>query len=687
MDEINANCETGCIDGLTDKLLNESDVNHRRPTSWVCLDEKTIQICWEILYKNSLAHACRSIKYNYLFKMPFQLFTQEGEEMHLTSEFSVFFENHFKKFARDFLDAFMVIGVVPCVIMQDANGFEYPQVLAPNTYLLQIAYVNETGKRYYRAWRQRKHSINQKRNKNKGFFGNESSMGSRRFQGGRAFSGLGGAISDAFNSNQNSNEILNNVSNNWYVDDDILVIDGLGHDPMSDGNILSPMSAVIPDLVFTNTLTDTFIQAQMQMVDPIFITQHHKMAEPEEQLDPELKQNLPPVFDTDELSYQVRKNKELDKEQTEALKAQYKSIRLNRVRNTSNEANKANIVYTDKTIELPKGLEYVRGDGLERYAGTQFFGQRDRLEESIARAFGISMSMLKINSVARGMQESIKENFRNRISDDAEMLATHITYIFNEIYGNGETLLDIGLLRRKEVIDDTQFSKIPKSKSGNEYSKVDVVSTQSVAPIDDNVKIFKDQGNISIDRHNQTIKDRQEKIRALRKKNVEHRKQAEPEATTKKRKRRTFGNVIVSINVAIHTDGKTAKHAWDVGAINTETYHSILRAKIGLGRLPSKPNPDYLDQVVSNTIRAPGSEPPRADAYMPESELLGTTAKKFNQEKEPAPGMLLEAVEKKKATPEDIKDLNKNKAETPTKKKKKKTKKSKEESDSSSDSD
>jgi hypothetical protein len=677
MDEIQSSLrDTACIDGITEELLTHDESRRKRPQTWACLNESIIRICWDILFKNSMAHGCRTIKSNYLFKPAFQIFTQNGKELHMTPEFGDYFERYYKQFGKDFLDALMVIGVVPYDLVQQENGHFYPRIPAPNTYIIQMTYATESEKRYYRVWRPKKYSVQYSNQKNHGY-GFASGMSVPHMVGGRAFSGLGGSFTDAMHGQLSGNSFAA-AADQWYWDRDMYVIDGLGFDPGVDGTINSPLSAIIPDMVFMNSLSDKMQQAEEQMINPLILMQYHKNVDAETAIDPKVAHNLP-VFDSDEFALQTKKNTEMVQEQVVALQQQFAVLRRIEKKMGSAEYDAGDrdprelMEVSPRVISLPRGLEFVRGDGLERHVGNKFLHQQDVTHDAIARQFGIPLTMLKNIGVLRGFQEAHRENFRNQLGEDATLLGNYMTFIFNEIYGQNTYLMDTGLLRRKEVVDDTNFTDLPRGHGKLQDVKIDVESTAPLAPVDaeSTKEMFKEKGAApQPDEAIVTDKDKREAVRELKRKNVEFRKGAieeGPEGSTRMRNKSKskFSSYVITIPVAIHAEAKVAKHAWDVGAIDLETYQTILRSKVGLGRMPFKKNPKFIEDIINTTIRASGSEPPRVDSQKPEGEDLGVTAKKFEQEKKPAPGMMAEAVKKKKLTVREVKEVERPKGLDP----------------------
>jgi hypothetical protein len=698
MNEINGGDDASSIDRITDDLLTRDKSNKKYPQSWSRLNETIIRICWGILLKDSMAHACRTVKNNYLFKAPFQLFNQNGKELHMTPSFAEYFEKYYKQFGRDFLDAVMVLGVVPFSLVQQENGHRYPSIPAPNTYAIQMTYVAETERRYYRVWRPKSYSINFSKTKQIGMF--SSSTNAPNMVGGRAFSGLGGNFSEDL-SRQLAGNSMSCTDTNWYVDENIYVIDGLGYDPGVDGTVNSPLSAIIADMVFTNSLADRMLQAEEQMTNPIFMMQHHKNVDADTDIDPNVVHNLP-VFDSDELSLQAQRSLEMVQEQKVALQKQFALIRKIERKMATGEFGQGDadmrekLLVAPRVISVPKGMEYVRGDGIERHAGNKFMHQQDLMADAIARVFGIPLTMLKNVGTLRGFQEAHRENFRNQIGEDANLLGTHMTCIFNEIYGHNTQLLDLGLVRCKEVIDDTYFTRLPRGYGSNQETKIDVQTSKPLAPVDSKIQMFEETTTTSSTSDTKeeliTEKDKAQSVKEMKKRNAEYRKsivEKGPEGSSRIRNMTNSYDIsyVITIPVAIHAEAKVAKHAWDVGAIDLETYQSILRSKVGLGRMPFKPNPDFVEDVVNTTIRATGSEPPRVDSQKPEGEDLGTTSKKFEQERQPGPGMLTEAVRKRKLTVKEVQetvnppksgDKEKKKPTTPSAPKKRKVEKDKE---------
>jgi hypothetical protein len=160
MNEVRDRVDPAGIDAFTQELLARDEGKRKRPHHWVCLDATAIAICWDILLKNSTSHSCRAVKNSYLFTAPFRISIRDGKELHLKPEVADEFEQCYTKFAQDFLDCVMVMGIVPFCLVQLDNGHYVPRIPAPDTYVIQMAYATEDERRYYRVWRPKMYSIN-----------------------------------------------------------------------------------------------------------------------------------------------------------------------------------------------------------------------------------------------------------------------------------------------------------------------------------------------------------------------------------------------------------------------------------------------------------------------------------------------------------------------------------------------
>jgi hypothetical protein len=339
---------------------------------------------------------------------------------------------------------------------------------------------------------------------------------------------------------------------------------------------------------------------------------------------------------------------------------------------TTSEANRnAEVDRTswDHFARVPRGFEGWNTTSNLHHVGTKYMQQREKLEDIICRAFGVPYSMVTVAGNIRGFHDAFRENFRNRLGEDAYMLESRMTTIFNDIYSNNQTLLTEAIYRRKPVVDDSKFTDLPKGRGKFQSDKIDVERDGPLAPVNDPVDMFVESVKAKPQEAPVTSKERSAIIAALKRENKKYRAKitskeqrlaaaAEKEKSgTKNKGKKRFtvtGGMsvvfIINIPVDIHADAKMVKHACDVGAINPDQYREYLRFKIGVGRIPYKPDPAYLRSIQDFVMRTTGSEPPRVDAQKPESEDLGPLGSTYQRAVVPAVSGIVEAIKKRKVS-------------------------------------
>jgi hypothetical protein len=669
MNEVNTAQGAQAIDAVVKEACETASTNTKRPYYWKCLDENVIRICWGILRKNSLANHCRTLMHTYLFKSPFEVYKLDGDRIHFTPSFADNFDKHFKQFSKDFMDALFVIGVVPFDLIQKENELFYPHVPPPGTYVIQKTYVAETGKSYYRVWRSKKFSI--KHNTEQGdaryFWNSHLQNVAPPLNSARAYSGLGGSFSELLEGDFHMK--YKDLSQDWYLDKDIYVFDGFGFDPDVDGTINSPLSALIADVVYANSMADIMNTAERRMVNPMLVLQHHKTENPKNDLDPSVEHNVP-VYDSNDTGYQGSVAQENIRKELVALQEQmnYANTMSDAAFSSENrrvyQKLREKVIHMENLIKVPLGLEYVNTSRMESGAGSKYLALLDRLNRTITRVFGFPYSMVDNDSGnLRGVQDSYRDHFRNELGKNAETIGKYITFIVNRIWGNIDNYLESGLTNRKPIVDDTHFADIPRRTCATR-TKITVNDSKKPLPFPDpDMQIFKEPVDLSSASDQYSQEDRKKRIHSLMQKNKDYqdtlRGEKGPEGTSIDANdlKENKNALIIILPVATHMDAKHLKHAADIEAIDFERYQECMRAKASLGRTPFKRKSSMIQDLLKEINLTPGSEPPRADTTLPESENLGPSAKKRKVEMTPSPAILTEAARRGIITPEQAKEV------------------------------
>jgi len=403
------------------------------------------------------------------------------------------------------------------------------------------------------------------------------------------------------------------------------------------------------------------------MLNPYYIIQNHKNVD--EGSKPGMIRELHlPVYSSDELM-RTTKDDKMTEEQLAAFNHQLMCMSEAARHYTSAESTRApkeRLVY-DRFARVPRGFEYAHVSGGEQHVGTKYAAQRSLLDDTIARMFGLSVAMLKPEGNQRGFLDAFRDNFRNRLCEDAVQLGSYISYIFNQIYAADAMLLVEALDRRKPVIDTSHFTDLPAGHGRMQTDKIDVECNVGLAPPDAPNDLFLESVPARPQELPETRKEKAAAIVELKRKNADF-KRAMTEAMTEQGpadahggstrfNRPAKGMFIVTIPVDIHADAKIVKHAFDMGAYTLEEYQQYLRYKMGIGRIPLKEDPAFMNEVVEMVMRTTGSEPPRADTIKPESEDLGAHGTTYKRSLTPSVGVLAAAVKRRRISASTAKEV------------------------------
>lgn len=738
--------EAMAIDGFSDTIGDISTTNRKqiRPIRWFTIDYNLIQTLRKINYQNSLAARCRTYIQDHLFSNDFLLFNSSGKEMKMTSEFRKFFYNRYTPFAMAAIDCIMTMGFIPVVLRQHHNGHMFPVVPADDTYVVQVGYSLDTEKRYYRVWRPKMFKLTGKNNKSSndtsadlaGFLSGfvpktPMGMAGSSKSGLTGFGGYGGMIQGATGMSGTGG-----VQENWFIDETVNIIDGFGHDPTVYGELTSPLRAILEDYNFTNTLADRLLISEYLMTNPVHLLQHHKDKDPDEKIDVSTgKQAF--NFDADEFNMQVSDNLSMTQKQISTLNAQMRMIASMNERNrtssgiaSTNKDISEGVEVAPNLIVYPKGLESVKGEGLERFVGNKYVTIRQLFDDNLSAIFGIPLAIMRNVGNLRGNQTEQTNIFRQTIKKYAKMVSMILTIAFNEAYAGEEDKLEDNLFRKKAVVDDTSFTKL-KQTSGSPIeilkdntgklplptnlstifegpNQLDLGKTTNL-PTDSNSAVFSADPEVNtrkiIEELQRKNREYEKKIREMEKrKRDDDQSEDDSENNPPSKKRKTFsGNfemdnevisnkvlkkdkgkskdqIIIKVDITSFMDAKLVKHAYDAGAIGTEDYQRLLRNRLDFSEFSYKKPTKTSEQILAESFRAVGSEPPREDAMQPESENLSILASKFEKTKNIPSGILIdlaqqqgdieklsEKKDKERAALEQEKEREKEKTDSKTK--------------------
>lgn len=759
--------ESLAIDGFSDSIGGISTTNRKqiRPIRWFTIDYDLIQTLRKINHRNSLAMRCRTYIQDHLFSNDFLIYNSKGKEMKMTPEFKKFFYKWYRPFGMAAIDCIMTLGFIPVVLRQHRNGHMYPVVPADDTYVVQVGYALDTEKRYYRVWRPKMFKLTGKDEKNTsdtsaelaGFlsgFVPKIPMGAKGGMGGNGLSGLGGYGGLIQGSSGMAG--TGGVQENWFIDETVNIIDGFGHDPTVYGELTSPLRSILDDFTFTNTLGDRLLVSEYIMTNPTHLLQYHKDKDPDEKIDVSTGRQAF-NFDADEFNLQSSEHMEMTKKQISTLSQQMRMVAMaqEKGRTTDGLSKLEKSIQNGMTVApnlvvYPKGLESVKGEGLERFVGNKYVTIRQLFDDNLSAIYGIPLAIMRNVGNLRGNQTEQTNIFRQTLKKYAKMLSEILTIAFNEAYSGEEEKLEDNLFRKKAVVDDTGFTKIVfKSKTG---AKVEVMKDESdTIPIPkDTDVIFENSKQISfgadserktgganaptfsndreknmrkiieeLQKNNKEYKDRlkeleREKKEKEKEKNSRHdnmddeygggsgggKKRKRSEFSSESSKNESFGRnkrikrgdekdqVIIKVDITSFMDAKMVKHAYDSGAITTEDYQRLLRNRLDFTDFDYKKPNATAERILAETFKAVGSAPPREDAMEPESENLGSMAKRFEQTQNVPSGLLIDLAQKngnvKELANEKDAERVKKDAEKEKKKKEKETKSKKKDAPKSS---
>lgn len=662
--------------------------------------------------RNPLASRCRTYIMDSLFTHDFMVLTDKGKEMEMSPQYRNFFYKRYRKFSMDAIDCIMTMGFIPVSLVQASNKHYYPIVPAEGTYVVEVGYDLDTEKLRYRVWRPKIFWITggraqQGHRENAGYSAFVASMaptaapGCSFASGARDCAGAGGVGGQIFGGRGVYGS--GRSQENWFVDESIGIIDGLGYDPSVFGEINSPLRAILEDLDLTNTLGDRLKESEWMMTNPVHLLQYHKDKDPDS--NQTMTFNTKAFnYDGDEFTESVRGEMEMTQKQIHAISRKLDAARRARELrmreygcSTEQEKVTEELMATENLVPFPKGLEHVKGEGLERFVGNKYIPVRELCDDNLSAIYGIPLAIMRNVGNLRGNQQEQTNIWRQTLIKYAKMLGDILTISFNEAYIKDEKKLEGNLFPKKPVVDDTKFNRVHQAKDGKARIAVLPDATGIIPPPPDAKDIFKNANGVlfltpddylknpdgeAVTNQNKLFHDQ---IRDLIEENKKYKQMVkdleqdaheqkqgrgkagsgaggddDSDAATGKRKRlgtkrgtsrrlaKTDSNsvgVVIRLNVTSFMDAKLLKHAVDAGAIDLPSYQRYLRNRLNVPGAPANLT-QTGKQILAQQFLAPGSKPPREDAMEPESENLGNMAKGFQKDKKVPPGVLLDIAQK-----------------------------------------
>ena len=652
--------------GVDGGIINAMPDERMRPLQWRKIDMARVMRLWNIHTRDALAKRCRDYVINHLMSSELEVLNGDGEVMAFDSGFANFFQHKYKEFCIAAYDMYMVLGVVPVVIMQHANGQFFPVVPKIGTFELETAYAIDTEKLYFRVRRQKalkvwrdeadpnvgmpaRYAANRMRENVHVIHTGETPPAAQGVNG----LGTGVAPGDA----------------GWIVDGSVSVITGLGADPSIEGELCSPLASIEQDIVRADNLLRFMMMGQYRMVNPPMTMQYHKTENPDT-----LDQYRPMVggagYDPDTIFSSP------DAHNVVATDAQLRAVRMHlhfrsmedqhnsgMDMEKSTPADAVRVTTGEGTVVVPKGLEYVKNDSNVTQVGAHYPFVRSQADDNTTGVYGIPMPLLRNAGALRGNIAGQNDIFRNTLVKNADMLGGICTAVFMEIFAKDKGKYFEAMFGRKAAVDDTQFVRFgieEARKSGLEVIE-DASGMLAPPPAVEHVITGDETGEetLETDQSGESPEQVARAIAELVRKNEEANARAlvkwegktDPGRRPEEGRRGwemdsvdgvdEYAGYQVKINVTHMMNDKMIEHAFSIGAMSLHTYQNVILSRLGYSASQLKKPPTDAQKLIGDLMRNPGNEAPREDVYQPDGVGLQTASTNKRNRTVPT-GILLE---------------------------------------------
>lgn len=466
--------------------------------NWVDLDHETAHKLYDMHKKSeSTAVQCRNYILNYLGNEI--IFKQNEKTITLTPKFEEIVKSEWSKFIEDAFDVVFILGICPIEFKKSSlSDIDFiPSVLAWGSYKIQMAYIIEINSMIFRVLRPSHYFFNLEKSTSIGEKHHKSNFSGINMKSVETINGF--VISKNLNASnyyhtqtQNGFDLKSlfkrNISQEWILDKNCVVINGFGLDPFIDGKIASPLVTTLDLQEMVRFHAKIMLLNQVNMLSfPIFI---QNMEQPSTR---EMKDNL--NFES------VRNKKETKKKQEQIeylqniqrLAAEYKGMTEAFI-NDSPESISDNLNYTMRStntlsnlfgtsqipptsiIPLPPGFSMPSNQKKETTLGMRYFDLQDKLDYIICSAYGLPRDLLQNTGTHSQNSAAQSEFFQKTIQRWANIMKDLLTFVYNATYGpsDHENLLAFYLERKK--IEENIFKKIEEevlkdwTNDRNEYT-------------------------------------------------------------------------------------------------------------------------------------------------------------------------------------------------------------------------
>lgn len=648
-------------------VANTMPKENMRPLQWRDIDPAHMHTLWRIHTETPLAVRCRNYVLDHLFSSELEVLNGNGEVQGFDPSFTAFFQRRFREFCFDAYDMYMVLGFVPVVLVQHANGHFYPCVPKYGSFRLQSAYAIDAERMYFRVLRPKALKVYRDDEEEDGTAASARNAVNRMRENLiiRTAGMSNAPLSDTFGLNgisgtggpivEEASGVFGTGDSGWIFDKTVSVITGLGSDPGINGEIRSPLASVVSEIVMTSSLARYMLVSEYRMTHPPLTMQFHKTEDPDnyDAYRPLARGGIYNPDDTFSLESQT----------VDATDTQLRAIKAHLAHRAREDAHNMGVqeqAMTERdsrraqvgegTICVPKGLEYVKNDSNVTQAGNKYMPQKLLTDDHVSGLYGIPLPLLRNAGALRGNIAGQNEIFRNTLIKYAKMLGDIATAAFMEIYSRDNGRYYEALFGRKAVVDDSMFVKHGIDEARRSGLEIIPDDTGRLAPPPPLKNITmgdaNQKGEIRNDSTGETAEDISAEIKRILAAN-EREAARKTAKQTKKKKEEKHGKLrnkhrkyapppdekvavdlrandsgatgfYVKINVTHLMNDKMIQHLFDIGAITLHAYQNMMLSRNGFSSMQFKKPPTTTETMIGALLRDPSSAAPREDSYQPE---------------------------------------------------------------------
>lgn len=398
-------------------------------------------------------------------------------------QFKKIVEDKWARFVRNCYDCLQVLGIIPVEFLRygDENSDLYPNILPPNTYVIQLSYIAELGRTIYRVLRPKIFFFNQyanitdklppirkgmeiiiKSRKYREKYGNNTDWNTM-FNDGSVGSQL--IFHREYNNPEGLNNqpnilshINNNVPDGYILDRNVIVLSGFGSDPKVDGTLTTSLYSLRGEQEFLKIHAQLMMTNQIRMISrPLFFQKEVQESSNVEIMSEGFRTAR---FSENDLTKPEKSSHKEDGDETRFVRDKESMENLAKVIalyhgipgdvSGIDHLRSMSVIDANKTVidqamdmvrnayqpiaEVPAGFSLPSNQKMDPTVGQRYFEIKAELDEITSTAYGIPLSLLRNNGALRSNVEEKEKFVQDTVVDKSRQISEVMTIVYEMIY-------------------------------------------------------------------------------------------------------------------------------------------------------------------------------------------------------------------------------------------------------------